>query len=305
MSQLRVLKRKEIDEQKWNALIQTSVQSLPYALIYYLDAVAENWDAVVMNDYEAAMPLVWLRKIGVKCLYQPYYCQQLGIFSKQNLNEQAMKEILLAAQRFSYININLNSSAKIIAEEFSLKSKKNLLLDLGKDYSAIRKNYAENHKRNITKAEKCNLVFKEEVEIKQFQNFYLENVNRTKENFKPQHEKVFKTLTKALAANDISSVFAVVNAQENLVAAVLLVRHQNRLVSIINTSSAEGKKSGASHFLFDKMIQKFSNQENAVLDFEGSSVPTIARFYEGFGATKEIFYNYQNSIISKVRQRFL
>jgi len=179
MSQLRVLKRKEIDEQEWNALIQASVPSLPYALTYYLDAVAENWEAVVINDYEAAMPLVWLRKLGVKCLYQPYYCQQLGIFSKQNLSEHAMKEILLAAQPFSYININLNSSAKIIAEELSLKSKRNLLLDLSKDYSAIRKKYAENHKRNIAKAEKCKLVFKEEVELKQFQKFYLENVNRT------------------------------------------------------------------------------------------------------------------------------
>ncbi len=61
MNQLRVLKRKEIDEQKWNALIQTSVQSLPYALSYYLDAVAENWEAIVVGDYEASMPFVWLR----------------------------------------------------------------------------------------------------------------------------------------------------------------------------------------------------------------------------------------------------
>ncbi len=243
MNQLRVLKRKEIDEQKWNALIQNSVQSLPYALSYYLDAVAENWEAVVLNDYEAAMPLVWLRKLGLKCLYQPYYCQQLGVFSRQNLSPKAMKEMLAAAQGFPYININLNPSVQTIAADFSLKQKKNLLLDLGKDYASIRKNYSENHKRNIAKAEKSKLVFTEALELKPFQKFYLENINRTKENFKPQHEKIFKALTKTLTTNATAKIFAVDNGEQELVAAVLLVLHQNRLVGIINTSSAEGKKS--------------------------------------------------------------
>ncbi len=305
MNQLRVLKRKEIDEQKWNALIQTSVQSLPYALSYYLDAVAENWEAIVVGDYEAAMPFVWLRKLGLKCLYQPYYCQQLGAFSKQDLSAKEMKEMLAAAQGFPYININLNPSAKTIAADFALKQRKNLLLDLSKDYTTIGKKYSENHRRNIAKAEKSKLSFTEEVELKSFQKFYLENVNRTKENFKPKHEKIFKALTKTLTNNNTGKIFAVINQQQKLVAAVLLVHHQNRLVGIINTSSAEGKKSGASHFLFDKIIQKFSSQANVVLDFEGSSIPTIARFYEGFGASEEIFYNYQTTLIKKLSQRFL
>lgn len=81
MIEIKFLKRNEIDAHRWNALITSSVQSLPYAFTWYLDAVAEHWDACVLGNYEAAMPFVWLRKQGVKCLYQPYYCQQLGVFS--------------------------------------------------------------------------------------------------------------------------------------------------------------------------------------------------------------------------------
>jgi len=303
MNGLRILKRKEIDEQKWNALIHVSLQSLPYALSYYLDAVAENWEAVVLNDYEAVFPLVWLRKFGFKCLYQPYYCQQLGVFSKKNLSVATMKEMLIAAQAFPYVNINLNPSAKIIAGEFALKQKKNLLLDLNEEYTTLRKKYSENHRRNISKAEKNKLNFFEDVELKQFQKFYLENVNRAKENFKPQHEKIFKAITKTLLANGTGKIVAAKNEEGKLTAAVMLFVHQNRIITIINTSSAQGKRNGASHFLFDKLIQKVSSTEN-ILDFEGSSVATIARFYEGFGAREETFYNYHTNIISKLSQRF-
>ena len=304
MKELRILKHKEIDKQKWNALIYSSVNSLPYALTYYLDAVAENWDAVVLDDYKAVLPLVWLRKLGFKCLYQPYYCQQLGVFSKENLSTITMKEMVAQTRQFAYVDINLNPSTEIIADEFSFKMKKNLLLDLNKAYSTIRKKYSENHRRNIAKAERNKLQFFEEVEIKQFQQFYLGNVNRAKENFKPQHEKIFKALTKVLFTNNTAKVFAVRTEGGTPLAAVMLLNHQNRIINIINTSSAEGKKNGASHLLFDKIIQKFSNTQK-VLDFEGSSIPTIARFYEGFGAQEEIFYKYHTTIAKKLSQRFL
>ena len=86
-------------------------------------------------------------------------------------------------------------------------------------------------------------------------------------------------------------------------AAVLIIFHKKRLIGIINTSSSSGKKRGASHFLFDQIIRKFSKSDH-VLDFEGSSIASIAQFYEGFGAVEEIFYNYKTTILKALRQRF-
>src|ERR1043165_4983232 len=103
MAAIKILKRKEVDEQRWNAAVDAAVFSLPYAYTWYLDAVAENWDALVWNDYEAVMPLVWLRKLGIKCLYQPYYCQQLGVFSAEALPAETITQILEAIKAYSYI----------------------------------------------------------------------------------------------------------------------------------------------------------------------------------------------------------
>jgi len=43
--------------------------------------VAENWDALVEDDYTAVMPLPWKKKYSFRYVYQPLNCQQLGIFT--------------------------------------------------------------------------------------------------------------------------------------------------------------------------------------------------------------------------------
>lgn len=304
MNAIRFLKRKEVDEQKWNECIAGSSNSLPYAFSWYLDSVGENWDALMLGDYETVMPLVWLRKLGIKCLYQPYYCQQLGVFGK-NMPKQVQENFLnYATKKFSYININLNPSTKTISEEFKLIEKKNLMLNLDKEYNLLKKIYSENHSRNIKKAKKAGIVFSEETDLSHFQKFYLENVNRKQENFKSKHEKIFRQLTKMLIGNNSGQMFSAIDKGGKLIAASMIIRHQKRLINIINTSSALGKSAGASHFLFDNIIRKNAETETT-LDFEGSSVPSIARFYQGFGAYAEIFYQYHTSIIEKQKQRFL
>lgn len=301
MSNISFVTRKQIDEQRWNQLISQS-NSLPYALTWYLDAVAENWDALVLADYQVVMPLVWLRKLGIKCLYQPYYCQQLGVFGKANKAE--LKQLLqTAAQKFPYADINLNPTAAPLQEEFKLLKKKNLLLSLKGNYPTLQKNYNTNHQRNIAKAVKAGLMFTEDLDLKDFQKFYLGNVNREKENFKPKHERIFKKLTSELLTRSVAKIFAAVDVAGKPLAAILVIFHQNRAIAIVNSSSSEGKKSGGSHYVFDQFIQKHAGS-GLVLDFEGSSIPGIARFYEGFGATEETFYNYRHNIAKSISQRF-
>ena len=299
MSSPVFIKRKDIDESKWNACVESSAQSLPYAFSWYLDAVAENWDALIWRDYEFIVPLVWLRKLGVACLYQPYYCQQLGVLGN-NPTETVISQFLHEAiKQYSYVHINLNPSAEKVKDEFGLLPKKNLLLDLDKAYEMLAKKYSENHRRNISRSQKAGLVFAE-TDIQSFQQFYLQNINRAKENFRPQHEKIFKQITKTVLEKKAGKFFGVTDKSGKLLAACLLLSHKGRIINIINTSSAEGKKSGASHFLFDQIIHLHSSK-NLVLDFEGSSIEGVARFYEGFGAMPETFFNLQSNLVKNFR----
>lgn len=304
MAQVRLLQQQHINRALWDECVAKAHNTLPYACSWYLDAVAQNWDGLVYGNYEAVMPLVWLRKLSLKCLYQPYYCQQLGVFSTRQLNANELAEFMKHAVSYApYIEVNLNSIHKQNREAYSLTERKNLLLDLGKPYEVLRKGFSENHKRNIAKAEKAGVEMKQVKDVKLFKQFYLKNVNREKEKFTNDSEVVFNRLVDSLCKHNKGTGYAAYMDDE-IVAVVLLVHSGNRLISIINSSSGEGKAKGASHFLYNGIIKQHAEKEGYVLDFEGSSVASIARFYEGFGAQQETFYRWKTHVVKRLSQRF-
>ena len=79
---IRYVPRHEIDTARWDACINRAANPLIYGFHFYLDHMAAGrWDALILGDYEAVMPLTWRRKYGIRYLYQPPYTQQTGIFS--------------------------------------------------------------------------------------------------------------------------------------------------------------------------------------------------------------------------------
>ena len=82
---IHYLKRKDIDIVKYNTCIEASINTRIYAYSWYLDIVATNWDILVLNDYEAVMPLPWRQKYFIKYMYPPAWTQQLGVFSKSRI----------------------------------------------------------------------------------------------------------------------------------------------------------------------------------------------------------------------------
>lgn len=303
MKDLQFIKRNKIAVDKWDNVIERARFSLPYAYSWYLDAIAEHWDALIWKDYEAVMPLVWLRKLGLKCIYQPNYCQQLGIFSDKELPQALMSGFIEYARlNFPYIHTNLNPSVQLIATKFHFNERKNLLLKLSKSYNDIAAGYSSNHRRNISKAVKAGVKFSETTELETFQDFYIEQENE-KDYFKPKHVFLFKTLSNIVHQKAAGKFFIARDKEQKLLAASLMIYHRNRIINIINCNSERGRQLGASHFLFDQIIsQHIDNQ--LIVDFEGSSIPGVAGFYKGFGAVEEIFFNFKHTFIGNISQRF-
>ena len=59
---IQYLKNNEIDIEKYDNCIKSSLNSRIYAFSWYLNIVADNWDVLVLNDYEAVMPLPFLKR---------------------------------------------------------------------------------------------------------------------------------------------------------------------------------------------------------------------------------------------------
>ena len=54
-------------------------------------------------------------------------------------------------------------------------------------------------------------------------------------------------------------------------------------------SNEKGKELRGMYFLIDTFLQKNAGK-GILLDFEGSMLEGVARFYEGFGASQETYY---------------
>jgi hypothetical protein len=286
--QVQFLRHSQIDKQRWLQSIRQSSNGLIYAWPQYLDAVSPNWQALVNEDYSLVMPLTNRSKWGIHYLYQPAFCQQLGVFGN-GVNESTIQAFLAAAKKhFTFAEIHLNHQNSFSSDY--LYTRKNYLLLLTDDYGVIRSNYSKDLiKKNLQRTEKFRLQYRSSDNIlpaiQAFQDLYADRMKGTSQND-------FTTLTQAcLQLQKTNNVFVreVRMPNEDLLACGVFLKDERRIYNIASTTLPNGRTLEANHFLFDKLIQEFAGS-GLLLDFEGSEVAGIERFYKKFGAINQPYF---------------
>ncbi len=266
-----------LDYEKWDKCIIGSVNSFFYAKSWYLDIVCEQWDALVLNDYEAVMPLPKRKKWGITYIYQPFMCQQLGVFHNQEsycVNDfisAIPKEIL----HFNF-NLNTHNSSTICVS----RSNVNYLLPLDKNIEELRANYSKSHLKNLRRANKHNLSISNVPDsAKQFSK----NKRLLASGFMnlKQFDLEFNIINTSLELGK-GEIFSVKGSQGNC-CSVFVINDNKRLYLLSSYSNEEGKQKSAYFFLLDYIfsLEKF---RGFVFDFEGSNLDGVAQRNKGFGA---------------------
>ena len=286
---IRYLTNEEIDKKKWDDCIKESFNGLVYAYSWYLDIVAEDWEALVENEYERVMPLTGNKKFGISYLFQPPFTQQLGIFSKGVLSEKVVESFLLSIPaKFRFIEINLNSFNKADAEKYKTKPWLTHLLDLIDSHENIFKKYSTNLKRNIKKAEKSGISVMKNVKPDEIIALFRENRGKSIKNLKDDDYNKLRRLSYVGIYKGLVQTYGAFSTSNNLIAGAIFIRHKERAIFLFSGNSYEGKETAAMPLIIDNFI-KDNSQKNLTLDFEGSNDPNLARFYKSFGS-KEVTY---------------
>jgi hypothetical protein len=286
---IKYLKNKEIDIVKWDQCINKSFNGNVYALSWYLDIVHDGWEALVENDYERVMPLTVAKKFGVDYMFQPYFTQQLGIFSIKKLNPDVIKKFIHHIPlHIKYININLNSFNKPKGDGQKIVANKNHIQDLIKEYPDIAKKYSTNTKRNLQKSLKHKLSLMKNVKPELVIELFKENKGKKLARWNDTHYQNLNRLMYSAMYKGRGLVYGVFTEKNELCAGAFFVKSNNRLVFLFSGSNTTARENHAMTFLIDSVIREFSRSQ-LVLDFEGSNDVNLARFYKGFGA-KEIEY---------------
>ena len=292
---IRYIERKEIDIQKWDRCIDESTNlsmfartrdgGRIYAMSYYLDKMSAQWDALVLNDYEAVMPLTWNKKFGYFYLYQPAFTPSLGVFG-QNVDEALVGDFFSSIpKRFKLIEINLNNSNIFSIPSGFTIHRKNYILELNKPYQEIYAGYRENIKRNIKKAVQANCGVKKNISVKEVIEL-ARNPLASVTNVKPSDFENFESLFDSIK-DEGKATYGVFHGEKLLSAAAFFFSHR-RGYYILAGNHPDGKTMGTSHYLIDRFIADHAGTP-LVLDFEGSDIQSLAFFYESFGSEVEIY----------------
>lgn len=281
-AQLYYKQRKEIDEAKWDECISKAINGLIYAYSYYLDGMADNWDALVLNDYEVVMPLPWRKKFGFYYLYQPAFTAQLGLFGR-DINKELVEGFLQAIPgKFKLWEFPFNHKNYFELDNFKLYQRSNYVLPLNEPYEKLYSGYGENIKRNIRKSIQFGCRAITGIEINDIIELAKQQPHAAAET---EFEK-FKQLYHVLKRNGFAKTYGVFSGKGELLASCVFIFSHNRTYYILVGNHPNGRTLGASHALIDAFIKNHAGQ-NLLLDFEGSDIRNLAFFYSSFGAMEE------------------
>jgi hypothetical protein len=284
---IRYLKRQDLDLDAWDECIRSSPVGLLYARSFFLDAMTDGqWDALILEDYEAVMPLTWNKKYGFTYLYQPHFVPVLGVFAGHIPPPSLVDFLSAIPSHFRFWDFDCNETNTLPAFTslpINNVRRKNYFLPLDRSGQQLRQDYKRLARRMLQKVAGLDIdiirgVEPEEV-IEHFQEEYRHRLMHTPEE---EYRRITAAARLASAKGHLATYLA--RTPDGEVLAFYLVLRDDRFVySVLGGSTEKGKENGAFYLLTDAVIQDHCNTDR-IFRFEGSDLPGIAFFNAQFGS---------------------
>ena len=284
---LQFFAHRDIDIARWDKAISQCENENPYAYSTWLNLVCPGWGAFINNDYSILIPIPLKSKFGIRYISQPLFTQQLGVFNNIPILPDELNLILndLRAQfkkihyQFSISNPKING----------LKSKTTYTLPLNKSFDAMFNGFSMHHQRNINKAiriineQQGTIEISKDVEI--FMQYFKDTIGRKDTSLK---ECDYHMIKKIIQSQN-GKMYLFKTADDAVLGGLYSLESATKIVNLFNFVTNEGKEKRAMFGLVSNWIKQHAGSQKT-LDFEGSEIESIAKFYHGFGATP---VNYQ------------
>ncbi|PWN71250.1 hypothetical protein C1631_001095 [Chryseobacterium phosphatilyticum] len=271
---IKRLKYHEIDFVKYAQCVDHSEQKKYTATQHFLDVTSKKqWELLVYKDYEAVMPIPFVRKYGLKIVHNPKLCQQLGIFSAKD--NMALNEAFLDYFTKNYL-VSLYQFNDANQFQREIKRKKNFLL-YPDSYEKVYARYSPKRKRKLRiDQDILHKVATKDVTYEEVKNFIeIHTIGASKEKDLSEFIKIFKDLYDSNRLKFLAFYY------NNEIINAIATYRDCKMVALLGTFNDKNyvKLSGAS-ILIDKVIER--TIETNIFDFEGGELPNIEEFFRGF-----------------------
>ncbi len=287
---IRYVRHDEIDFDKWDVCIDNAINGMFYGYSWVLDMCARTWDALVEDDYRAVMPLPYRKKAGMKYVFQPFFVQQLGVFSTHSLTEDVSKRFIDAIPGvFLFGEFSMNTYNPLPSDHPYISGRGvTHELDLIPPYGQLREKYSKNTRRNIKKALESGVFVTSHGRPEEIIQAFRQNRGSRNIPFTEKDYQVLKHVIYAGIYKGMVSLKCAYSATNDFCAGIVFFTSHNKSVWLFSGSTPEARSNSAMSLLVDEYIRENAGKE-MILDFEGSADPNLARFYRGFGSEECVF----------------
>ncbi|MBK1896380.1 hypothetical protein [Chryseobacterium paridis] len=286
----------EIDFNKYTECLENSEQRKYSASRTFLDITSKNqWELLVYNDYEAVMPIPYVKKYGIKIIHNPMLCQQLGIFSKKDSASvnQAFLDFLNSNFLIRIYQFNdLNKFHSIVEQ------KKNFLIP-SDSYEKVYARYSPKRKRKLRLDE--DVLRNSENKLVSFNEakLFIQNnmLGLEKEGDINGFLRIFK-----MFYDQGHLQFSAFFYNQKIINIIAVYEDDFSLALLGTFNDKEYVKISGASVLIDNVIKNCI--ENKTFDFEGGELPNIEEFFRGFRPELQP-YGILKSSVKELAQKLL
>ena len=272
---MKIIERSHIDSEKWNALVDQTADATFFSYSWYLDATAEEWCALVDDDYTAGIALPYSKRLGVETLYTPIFVRYIEWLGDK---KELKKSETLIRERFK--NMHISTRQKILGVEYEEYVYQELV-------PTGERGIGSQAKRMLKKAAKNELS-----SVKSTDFSHVSEVIRSelKNKFAGIDGTSLSALDKLFAAAAEAKVLQSYSIEGK--GGVVCLAKESRTLYLKGTVLPEVKDAGGMYLVLNRAIEE-AHAKGKIFDFGGSRAAGVKRFNHNLGGKDIEYYNYK------------
>ena len=276
---MRIVDSTQIDAEQWDFLVDRTPDASMFSYFWYLNSVAENWCAVIGDNYKFGIALPYTVRLGQKILYTPIFVSYLELLGDSTGSDAQIAALIRG--KFNVIEFCClqdllgEPSAYVVCQDVDSE-----LLHIGSQLKRMLKK-AEKHGFQVVESDDSSSVFeiiRSELQDK-FTGITSKSLNRLENAFQLGEKSGKQT------------VLRLENASGELLGGIITIESSGRLVYVKGATRSYARENGGMFLLIKAAIER-ARQKKKRFDFGGSNVAGVAAFNANLGGTDARYYHY-------------
>jgi len=284
---IRYVEQADIDPVKWDRTVDVSLNASLYGKSWFLDSVADTWDALIENDYLAVMPLVFRKGFVFTEIYPPLLTKYLGIFSSLPVNHDKINRFIQhIPKKFKKINICLNRLNTQSLQLGRVSGQPCFELDLISSYDLKQKKYTSIALDNIAIAWENKLSVMKHLSLTELEYFL--RVNAKAGNRILTFSSLRQILSR-LNKKGKAIIVGVYGPENTLCSVAVFVNETNSIILLYACTNSQCCALKANYLIIDSFLRDYSGN-NITMGFDYTDTSWNENLYHDFGAVKGYCY---------------